>query len=146
MLVSIAGCQKGNGALRPAGAGSPAAMLASNLGGRSAAVDTSGNGMIKQTVFDVTADVNKLSTASAVEQKRLLPAHISAVNGMLDRFETKVRAMHVKVDPDWVAVIDSVRSDVAKMPHMSAEQLHAFLPEHNRRVMRIVACVDMARL
>lgn len=145
-LVSVAGCNKGNAAPQPAGTRDPVGKLASSDGGHSAAPDTSGNGLIKQTVFEVTADINKISSASAAEQKRLLPAHISAVTGMLDRFETKVRSMHVKVDRDWVAVIDSVRSDVSKMPDMSTEQLHAFLPEHNRRVMRIVACVDMTRL
>lgn len=145
-LASIAGCDKGNAAPRPGGEGDPAGRLVSSEGARTPVRDTTGNGLIRETVVEVTADVNKISVASAADQKRLLPAHISAVTGMLDRFENKVRAMHVKVDQDWVAVIDSVKSDMVKMPTMSTEQLHDFLPEHNRRVMRIVACVDMARL
>ncbi|HEX6533945.1 MAG TPA: hypothetical protein VF041_05065 [Gemmatimonadaceae bacterium] len=100
---------------------------------------------IKRTVAEVTADVNRILAADAAGQRRLLPAHTRAVNGMLSRFETKVRAMHVSVDPDWVAVIDSVQSDLARMPAMSPAELHAFMPGHTRRVMRIVACVDMVR-
>lgn len=146
-LVSTIGCDRGNAAPRPIGEGGAAGKLASAAGAPGAAApDTSGNGLIKQTVLAVTANVNKISAASAADQKRLLPAHISAVNDMLDRFETKVRAMHVKVDPDWVAVIDSVKNDVVRMPNMTTEQLHEFLPEHDLRVMRIVACVDMTRL
>lgn len=146
-LVPIAGCGGGSAAPRPAGAADPVGKLVSSeVANAATAPDTSGNGVIKQTVFDVTADVNKISVAGAAEQKELLPAHISAVAGMLDRFETKVRAMHVKMDPDWVAVIDSVKNDMKRMPDMSTDQLHAFLPEHNRRVMRIVACVDMTRV
>lgn len=143
-LVSIAGCDRGDAEPRPDGRSDPSGQPASsNAASSAAAVDTSGNALIKRTVFDVTTDVNKISVASAAEQKRMLPAHLSAVSGMLSRFESKLRSMHVKVEPDWVAVIDSVKADVAKMPDMSTEQLHAFLPEHNQRVMRIVACVDM---
>jgi hypothetical protein len=29
---------------------------------------------------------------------------------------------------------------------MSSRQLHAFFPEHARRVMRIVACIDMREM
>jgi hypothetical protein len=146
-LVSMVGCDRGNAAPRPSGTSDPVGKLASNAGSPAVAVvDTAGNALIKRTVLEVTEDVNRLSAASAAEQKQRLGAHISAVNGMLSRFEDKVRAMHVTMDPDWVAVIDSVKNDVARMPDMPTGQLHDFLPEHNRRVMRIVACVDMTRL
>ena len=144
-LVSMIGCDRGNAAPRPSGTSEPVAKLASDAGSP-AVVDTTGNALIKRTVLEVTKDVQRMSAASAAEQKQQLGAHISAVNGMLSRFEDKVRAMHVTMDPDWVAVIDSVKNDVARMPDMPAEQLHDFLPEHNQRVMRIVACVEMTRL
>ena len=144
-LVSIIGCDMGNAAPSPPGTSEPVGKLASNPGSP-AVVDTTRSALIKRTVLEVTKDVQRLSAASADEQKQLLGAHISAVNGMLSRFEDNVRAMHVTMDPDWVAVIDSVKNDVARMPDMPTEQLHDFLPEHNRRVMRIVACVDMTRL
>lgn len=100
---------------------------------------------IARTLAEVTADVNRIQRATPAEQQRLLPGHERLVNGMLARFETKVRAMHVRVDPDWVSVIDSVRTDLARMPRMSGAELHAYIPAHTRRLMRIVACIDMVR-
>ncbi len=101
---------------------------------------------IKRSVAAITADVNHIQMASPADQKKLLPEHNRLVTEMLSRFEVRIRAMHVTADPDWVAVIDSVKTDMKRMPSMSVAELHTFLPEHTRRVMRIAACIDMARL
>ena len=71
-----------------------------------------------------------------------LPAHEQLVNGMLTEFESRIRAMHVQADPAWSSVIDSVRTDLARLPAMKPDALHGFLPQHLNRVMRIVACIQ----
>lgn len=137
--LSVSACERGSAAQ------SSVAMRVASAPGADAGPPGTDRDSIKRTVAEVTADINRILAADAAGQQRLLAAHTRAVNGMLTRFETKVRAMHVSVDPDWVAVIDSVQSDLARMPAMSPADLHAFIPAHARRVMRIVACVDMVR-
>ena len=98
---------------------------------------------IKRSIDSVTADLDSMSSANGDAQRHMLEAHEELVSDFLTRNDAKMRAMHVKIDPDWLTVIDSVRADLARMPNMSSSQLHAFFPEHARRVMRIVACIDM---
>jgi hypothetical protein len=74
-----------------------------------------------------------------------LPAHERLVNGMLDTFESRIRAMHVQADPAWSSVIDSVRTDLVRLPAMPTASLATFLPQHLNRVMRIVACIQMVK-
>ncbi len=143
LLLSVAACQKG--APAPISSAPPAASRAQEhtenpTPPHNAAAE------IKRTVAEVTADVNRIQAAPPPEQQRLLPQHTRLVTDMLQRFEARVRAMHVTVDPDWVAVIDSVKMDLDRMPRMRAAELHAYLPAHARRVMRIVACIDMAAM
>jgi hypothetical protein len=100
---------------------------------------------VEATVTAVTNDVRALQKASPAVAMGKLPAHEKLVSGMLTNFETRIRAMHVQADPAWSSVIDSVRTDLARLPRMNAEALPAFLPQHLNRVMRIVACIQMVR-
>jgi hypothetical protein len=101
--------------------------------------------VVEATVTAVTNDVRALQKASPADAMGKLPAHEKLVDGMLTNFETRIRAMHVQADPAWSSVIDSVRTDLARLPKMNAEALPAFLPQHLNRVMRIVACIQMVR-
>jgi hypothetical protein len=100
---------------------------------------------IKRTVAEVTNDVIALRSATPAAAIGLLPAHARLVNGMLTNFETRIRAMHVDADPAWTSVIDSVRTDLARLPALTTDSLAAFLPKHLNRVLRIVACIQMVR-
>ncbi len=100
---------------------------------------------VQATVTAVTNDVRALQKAPPAIAMGKLPAHEKLVNDMLTNFESRIRAMHVQADPAWVFVIDSVRTDLARLPAMKAEALPGFLPQHLNRVMRIVACIQMVR-
>ncbi|MBA2685547.1 MAG: hypothetical protein H0U66_13755 [Gemmatimonadaceae bacterium] len=100
---------------------------------------------VKLTVAAVTSDVIALRDAAPGAAIGKLPAHEQLVNGMLTNFEKRIRDMHVQADPAWVSVIDSVRTDLARLPAMKSDSLAAFLPKHLNRVMRIVACIQMVK-
>jgi hypothetical protein len=100
---------------------------------------------IEATVSAVTRDVQSFRGASPNAAVGKLPQHEKLVNGMLDTFETRIRAMHVQADPSWTSVIDSVRTDLARLPAMPSASLATFLPQHLNRVMRIVSCIQMVR-
>jgi hypothetical protein len=100
---------------------------------------------VDSTVTAVTNDVLALRHAPAADVVAKLPAHEQLVTGMLDTFESRIRAMHVTADPAWTSVIDSVRADLVQLPKMPAASLATFLPHHLNRVMRIVACIQMVK-
>jgi hypothetical protein len=127
--------------------GAPASEVSSAPGVMAAMTVPAGkpDSSTQATVTAVTNDVRALQKASPAVAIGKLPAHEQLVNGMLTNFESRIRAMHVQADPAWSSVIDSVRTDLARLPAMKAEALPAFLPQHLNRVMRIVACIQMVR-
>ena len=111
----------------------------------SGAAKSSADSSIEATVAAVTNDVKGLRSATPDAAVSKLPAHEKLVTGMLDTFESRIRAMHVTADPSWTSVIDSVRTDLRRLPAMPASSLTSFLPQHLNRVMRIVACIQMVK-
>lgn len=106
---------------------------------------SSADSSIEATVVAVTNDVKGLRTATPAAAAAALPTHEKLVTGMLDTFESRIRSMHVTADPSWTSVIDSVRTDLTRLPAMPASSLASFLPQHLNRVMRIVACIQMVK-
>jgi len=120
--------------------GIPVALASTATRGKSSA-DSS----IEETVAAVTKDVVALRNAPPAVAADKLPAHEQLVTGMLNTFESRIRAMHVQADPAWSSVIDSVRTDLVRLPTMPSSSLATFLPQHLNRVMRIVACIQMVK-
>jgi hypothetical protein len=108
-------------------------------------VKSQADSSIDATVEAVTNDVTALRDAPNGDVAAKLPAHEKLVTGMLDTFESRIRAMHVTADPAWTSVIDSVRTDLVQLPKMPSASLATFLPQHLNRVMRIVACIQMVK-
>ena len=141
MIAAVAGCERGRAS--QASAATTAREPSRTPSRFKDAADSMQMVAIKHTIDSVTSDLDSMSAANGDAQRHMLPAHEELVSDFLTRNDAKMRSMHVKIDPDWLKVIDSVRNDLARMPNMSSKQLHAFFPEHARRVMRIVACIDM---
>ena len=41
-------------------------------------------------------------------------------------------------DPNWNALVDSIRADVIRMPELSGVELQALMPDHLGRVTRLL--------
>ena len=50
--------------------------------------------------------------------------------------------MKMAADSGWNALVNSVRTDLRKMPGISGESLHAMMPQHVSRVMRLMQMHD----
>jgi hypothetical protein len=144
VLLPIAGaCQAGSS--QPATASAAQSTVSTGALATMATPVGKPDSEVEATVTAVTNDVRALQKASPADAMGKLPAHEKLVNGMLTNFESRIRAMHVQADPAWSSVIDSVRTDLSRLPRMKPEALPAFLPQHLNRVMRIVACIQMVR-
>jgi hypothetical protein len=68
----------------------------------------------------------------------MMPQHRQMVGNMLAQMNREMREMNMATDTAWNATVDSLRQDLTRLPQMSARELHAFMPEHHRRMMSLM--------
>ena len=96
--------------------------------------EVDGGGMIHQ----MRAHTQAMQAASGEEAKALLPAHSELVENMLAEMDREVERGNARSDPAWTAAADSVRGDLTTMSKMRGGALETFLPEHGRRLNRVM--------
>jgi predicted small lipoprotein YifL len=88
------------------------------------------------------AHMQMMEGASGEELQRMLPEHRQLVANMVAQFNREMRDMNMADDSDWNQTVDALRNDLVRLPEMSADELQAFLPEHQARIDRLI---DMHR-
>lgn len=73
---------------------------------------------------------------------KMLPMHRMMVANTISQFNNDMRGMNMQPDAAWQATVDSLRSDLTRMPELSASELSQMMPGHHARVMRLM---DMHR-
>ena len=71
---------------------------------------------------------------------RMVPMHLEEVGTILDELEPM--SLGMQSDTVWRSTMDSVQNDLARMRDMGAEELGAFMPEHMRRMERLIFLHD----
>lgn len=88
------------------------------------------------TIDAMEAHLSAAVAAEADSMKVMLPAHRQLVANMLSEFGRDMQSM--KADATWDALADSVRSDLTRMPDLSAADLKARMDAHAARVRRLM--------
>ena len=70
----------------------------------------------------------------------VLPVHLEEVGAILDEMEPM--SMGIQPARSWRSTIDSVQNDLARMRDMGAEQLGELMPNHIRRMERLIFLRD----
>jgi len=68
----------------------------------------------------------------------VLATHRQMVANMIAQMNREMRDMQMPTDAAWDATVDSLRSDLTRMPEMSDAELQAMMPQHDRRVTRLM--------
>lgn len=105
------------------------------VGGMEGSPGMAGNALTEQ----MRAHLRMMDGASADSLQALMPTHRQLVSNMMAQFTTDMRGMGMASDTAWNAIADALRQDLARMPGMSASELHQFMPAHGARVTRLVA-------
>ena len=87
---------------------------------------------------EMMAHMQAMQGASADSMRAMLPMHRQMLGNMIAQMNSQMRGMNMTADAQWNATVDSLRQDLTRMPEMSAQELHAFMPEHHDRVMRVM--------
>jgi hypothetical protein len=93
------------------------------------------NGMMGEMM----AHMQMMRGAGADSMQAMLPMHRQMVANMLAQMNREMRDMGMSADAQWNATVDSLRSDLTRMPEMSSEELQALMPAHQDRMMRLMA-------
>lgn len=64
--------------------------------------------------------------------------HRQMVANMIGQMNKETHDMNMTTDAQWNATVDSLRDDLKRMPEMSAQEMHAFMPAHHERMMRLM--------
>lgn len=100
-------------------------------------------GMMNGAMMDsMHTHMTTMEGMSGDRMKAMLPAHRQMVADMLSRMGSDMRQMNMQPDAKWTALADSVRSDLVRMPDMSATELRSAMSTHHGRIMRLM---DMHR-
>lgn len=75
---------------------------------------------------------------TADQMKAMIPAHRQMVANMLSQLSADMRKMNMTGDAKWIALTDSVRQDLKRVPEMTGAELKSFMPQHGARVMRLM--------
>lgn len=74
---------------------------------------------------------------------KMLPMHRMMVANMISQFNSDMRAMNMSPEASWTATVDSLRTDLTRMPELNANELGQMMPGHLVRVTRLM---DMHRM
>ncbi len=82
--------------------------------------------------------MNMMQGLSGDSMKAMVPMHRQMAANMLAQMSREMREMNMTGDTSWTATVDSVRADLMGMPDMSPAELQAMMPEHHRRMQRLM--------
>jgi hypothetical protein len=90
------------------------------------------NGMMAQ----MQRHMQTMTGASGDSLMKVLPEHRQMTANMLAQMNQQMRGM--QGGPEWDEAVNAVRQDLTRMPEMSAEELQAYLPQHQEHVNRLM--------
>ena len=89
-------------------------------------------------VDDLEASMQMMISMSADSMVSMVPLHRQTLAGMIVRMSQDMTDIRMAGDAAWTAAVDSVRNDLTRMPELGDEELKAFMPAHQDRVMRLI--------
>ncbi len=87
---------------------------------------------------DMTAYMHEMDGMRTDSLQSRMPMHRERVDSMLVQMNRDMSTRNMTADPRWDAAVDSIRSDLTRMPGMSGAELETFMSEHHDRVMRMM--------
>ena len=84
------------------------------------------------------AHMQRMRGTRADSMLTMLPMHRQMAANMLAQMNREMRDMNMTADARWNATVDSLRTDLTRMPEMSGSELEAMMAGHQDRMMRLM--------
>jgi hypothetical protein len=129
--VGVAGCKGGDDRdERPANS-------ASMTGHR----DSGGMGgmpMRAQMMSGMRAHMDSMAGMSPQQMQAMMARHQEMMSQMMDGMGANMRGMNMPGSPEWNALTDSVKQDLAALPGLNGQRLSTRMRAHADRVRRLI--------
>jgi hypothetical protein len=76
---------------------------------------------------------------SPKQMSGMMASHERMMSQMMDRMGSEMRQMKMSETPEWSALTDSVKQDLAELPSLSGQQLSNRMRAHADRVRRLIS-------
>jgi hypothetical protein len=94
--------------------------------------------MMKTMMPMMQAHMDSMMRMSAGQMSQTMAAHDRMMSAMMDRMGSEMRQMKMTGDPQWNALSDSVKQDLAELPGLSGQALSSRMQAHAARVRRLM--------
>jgi hypothetical protein len=95
-----------------------------------------------QMMSNMRAHMDSMMRMSPQQMQAMMPMHEQMMSGMMDGMGSDMRGMNMPSTPEWSALTDSVKQDLADLPNLKGQQLSARMRAHADRVKRLIAMHD----
>jgi hypothetical protein len=132
MIIGFAsvGCNKAKDAA-PNDSGAGMAMDSSDMKGMS--------GMGRSGMMaTIPAHMDSMMQMPPGRMSQMMPGHERRMSQMMDQMGSEMRQMKMAETPEWSALSDSVRQDLAELPVLEGQALAARMRAHADRVQRLM--------
>jgi hypothetical protein len=131
-LATLAACSGGGEKTQQ----SDAQSQSTNTGGQAMPGMGGMQGMEGGMMAEMQSHMQAMMGASGDSLMKVLPEHRQMTANMLAQMNQQMRGM--QGGPEWDEAVRAVRQDLVRMPEMSAEELKAYLPQHQEHVQKLM--------
>lgn len=91
-----------------------------------------------QMMPQMRAHLDSMGRMSPGQMQAMMAMHQSMMSQMMDGMGSDMRGMSMAATPDWTALTDSVKTDLAELPTLKGQALSARMRDHAGRVKRLI--------
>jgi hypothetical protein len=92
-----------------------------------------------QMMPQMRAHMDSMMQMSPQQMQAMMAMHQSMMSQMMDGMGSDMRGMKMTGTPEWTALTDSVKQDLAELPTLKGQALSARMQAHADRVRRLLA-------
>jgi hypothetical protein len=85
------------------------------------------------------AHMDSMGRMSPQQMEGMMAKHEAMMSQMMDGMGADMRGMNMSATPEWKALTDSVKEDLAELPNLKSQALSARMRGHAERVTRLIA-------
>jgi hypothetical protein len=91
-----------------------------------------------QMMSGMRAHMDSMTRMSPQRMQAMMARHQETMSRMMDGMGADMRGMNMPGSPEWTALTDSVKQDLAELPGLSGQQLSNRMRAHADRVRRLI--------